>query len=192
MHEPFRGSDAITHGLLTRGQLAGRRWQRLLPDVYVHHEAVPDHTMWCAAALLYLPPGSAISHESATSLHGVGLQDRREPLRVTATIPAAKRVRAVDRLSIHRGDLLPGDMVRRRGLITTGPLRTAFDLGRGPDAHRAVIALDALLNRGVIRLPALEKSVPAVAGRPGVARFRRAVALAPGRAPSRRWKHRCG
>lgn len=55
---PFRASAAIADGILTRAMLRGSAWQRLLPDVYVHQDALlaPDHRLWCDAVALLLPP----------------------------------------------------------------------------------------------------------------------------------------
>ncbi|MFI6128008.1 hypothetical protein [Micromonospora sp. NPDC051141] len=60
---PFRGSRAVSEGLLTWTMLRGPTWVRLLPDVYVHRHGyrVDDHRMWCEAVALRLPPGAVLA-----------------------------------------------------------------------------------------------------------------------------------
>lgn len=65
---PFRSSAAMAEGLVTRGALRGRSWQRLLPDVYVHSDLPIDHRVWCTAVGLTLPAGSAVGGPSAAHL----------------------------------------------------------------------------------------------------------------------------
>ncbi|MFI7603693.1 hypothetical protein ACIBTV_01040 [Micromonospora sp. NPDC049366] len=67
----FRGSDAVRRGLLTRHQLRGASWIRLLHDVYADARLDRDHRLTCQAALLRLPPTAVIAGPSAAYLHGV-------------------------------------------------------------------------------------------------------------------------
>jgi very-short-patch-repair endonuclease len=53
---PFRGSVAVQRGLLTRGQLYGPRYRRLLPDVYVLVGTKLDLTTRSRAAYLHVAP----------------------------------------------------------------------------------------------------------------------------------------
>jgi hypothetical protein len=81
---PFRGSAAIADGLLTRAQLRGRAWRRLLADVYVHRDTTLDHRTWCEAVALTLPTGAAVGGLSAAYLWGVDLLPRDAPVAVVA------------------------------------------------------------------------------------------------------------
>lgn len=67
----FRGSDAVRRGLLTRHQLRGASWVRLLHDVYADARLDRDHGLACRAAVLRLPPEAAIAGPSAAYLLGV-------------------------------------------------------------------------------------------------------------------------
>jgi hypothetical protein len=67
---PFRGSDAIKAGLITRAMLRGPGWHRLFRDIYVRADSLDD-VAWCLAAALLLPKGGAISGSSAALLWGV-------------------------------------------------------------------------------------------------------------------------
>ncbi|TCB99007.1 DUF559 domain-containing protein [Micromonospora zingiberis] len=67
----FRGSEATRDGLLTRHQLRGASWVRLMQDVYADARLDRDHELRCRAACLRLPPGVVIAGPSAAYLHGI-------------------------------------------------------------------------------------------------------------------------
>lgn len=175
---PFRGSTAVTDGQLSWTMLRGPAWRRLLPDVYVHREGyrADDHRMWCDAVALRLPPGAAIAGPSAGYLWGVDLLDRDAP--VTVLLPRTARLRAHARLRVVRSVLPEADRTRFGGLPVTTPLRTAFDLGRQAPRVSALIAMDALLHRRVVRLAALRAYAEAHPGWPGLSLLREVLALA--------------
>jgi len=150
---PFRGRVAVASGLVSRRQLAGPAWRRLLPDVYAHVDAPLDRLAWCQAAALLLPPGGAISGRSAALLFGADVLPLDAPVEVTVPRPAAMRQHA--RLVVRRAVLPPYEVTRRNGLPATTPVRTAFDLARQPDLVEAVVGVDALLYRRVVKLEQL-------------------------------------
>ncbi|MDP9796651.1 hypothetical protein J2S43_005163 [Catenuloplanes nepalensis] len=168
---PFRGSDAVASGLITRRQLNTAAWRRLFHDIYIRAAefAPSDHRMWCEAAALTLPAGAAISGPSAVFLWGAGSPHKRAP--VTATIPRTRSLRSQERLTITRGKLLPEDRDSLAGIPVTNPARTAFDVGRLPDRHQAIMALDALLFRKLVTLEQLTALAKARTGWRGVALF---------------------
>jgi Protein of unknown function (DUF559)/AbiEi antitoxin C-terminal domain len=173
---PFRGSVAVARGLITQGQLAGPAWRRLFHDVYLYAEAPVDDLARCHAAALILPPGGALSHESAASLFGVNAMPIGPP-RVHVTVPIRCRMRPQPGLVVHRRCLPAVDVARRGGLPVTAPARLAFDLGRHEDRVRAVVGLDALLYQRVLRPHALPDVAADRCGWPGVGRFREAATL---------------
>lgn len=69
MSSPFRGSDAIASGLLSRGQL---RWNytALHPDVYVAKGIERTLAVNTHAAALWVP-GSIVAGRAAAGVHGV-------------------------------------------------------------------------------------------------------------------------
>lgn len=69
-------------------------------------------------------------------------------------------------------------MTRFGGLPVTTPLRTAFDLGRQPPRTEAVVAVDALLNRRLVKSAALGDYLTAHPGWPGAALLRGVLGLA--------------
>jgi hypothetical protein len=171
---PFLGSAAITAGLVTPTQLRDSRFRRLFRDVYVDRSATVDHRTLCRAAALLLPPGAALSHRSAAYLHGADVLARDQPVEVTA--PGGLRRRAG--LNVVRSPLAPGDLSRRGGLPVTSALRTGFDLARGRDLVAAVVGLDALLYRQVVRPDRLLAYVTGHVTWNGSGAARRALSLA--------------
>ncbi|WP_320065871.1 DUF559 domain-containing protein [Micromonospora sp. RTGN7] len=175
---PFSGSRAVAAGLVTWRMLRGPSWCRLLPDIYVHVDGYreDDHRMWCDAVALTLPGGAAISGLSAAFLWGVDLLPPASP--VFVTLPGTARRRSTPRVSVNQRSLSTQDVTRFAGLpVTTGSC-TAFDLGRRLPRTDALVAMDALLHRRVVGLPALAGYLDAHLGWPGTAQLRELLGLA--------------
>ncbi|MEV0273909.1 DUF559 domain-containing protein [Hamadaea sp. NPDC050747] len=150
---PFRAADAIEAGLLTRRQLSGRTWARLLPGVYAYAEIPLDHRVWCEAAALVLPKGGAIGGLSALHLWGVRGLD--PPPLVTVLIGEDDRVAPHPQLVVKRGAVPMRDVTSVLGLPVTTPERTAFDLARLLPRTDALVCLDALLHQHKVSLSRL-------------------------------------
>lgn len=152
---PFRGRDAVARGLLTRQMLRGCSWRRLMNDVYVAADSYDpdDHRMWCAAVALTLKSGDAIDRHSAAYLWGVDLLPPAAAVSVSAMRSASAWPHP--RRTIVRARLLPGDIATLASIPVTTPVRTAFDLGRQPHRVHALIALDAMCHRRLVRLSEL-------------------------------------
>ncbi|MFY1687954.1 DUF559 domain-containing protein [Plantactinospora sp. WMMB782] len=175
---PFSARTAVAEGLLTRSMLRGPAWRRLLPDIYVHRDGFRpgDHRMWCDAVALALPPGAAIGGLSAAYLWGVDLLPRDAP--VSVLVPGANRPRARPRVRYALANLPAGDVTRFAGLPVTTPLRTAFDLGRRAPRTEAVVAVDALLYRRLVKPAALADCLAVRPGWPRVPLLREVLGLA--------------
>ncbi|WP_422773171.1 DUF559 domain-containing protein [Plantactinospora sp. WMMC1484] len=175
---PFSARAAVAEGLISRSMLRGPAWHRLLPDVYVHRDGyrADDHRMWCDAVGLTLPPGAAIGGLSAAYLWGVRLVARESP--VAVLLPGNSRPRSHPRVRYTLARLTAGDVTRFAGLPVTTPLRTAFDLGRKAPRTEAVVAVDALLNRRLVKPAALSDYLAEHPGWPGVALLRKVLGLA--------------
>ncbi|WP_431880452.1 DUF559 domain-containing protein [Micromonospora chalcea] len=175
---PFRGSRAVSEGLLTWTMLRGQAWIRLLPDVYVHRDGyrADDHRMWCEAVALRLLPGAVLAGRSAAWLFGAYVLPRDAP--VTVLLPTAARLRPHPRLRLVRSPLPERDRTLVGGLPVTTPLRTAFDLGRQGSLAEALVAVEALLRRRAVKLPALRAYAAARPGWPGAPLLREVLALA--------------
>lgn len=171
---PFRGSEAIRRGLLTRHQLHGRAWRRLFPDIYISSRMEMTHRRWCEAALLYAGSDAVIAGRSAAYVMGVDLLSAAdEP--VTVVVPAAQRPRPHPHVVIIHTDLADSDILRWRIPMTT-PQRTAFDLARLLDFEDAVIALDALTHRKLVTLNEIRSYALVSRSLPGRRRVARVLA----------------
>ncbi|MBB5871419.1 hypothetical protein F4553_004798 [Allocatelliglobosispora scoriae] len=169
---PFRGSDAIARGLLTRGMLRSSAWRRLYRDVYVHEEIAIDHRVSCEAAALLLPPGAAVAGLSAAHVWGV------TPLPVgdvTVIVPRGQNMRVQPGIEVRRGALPPSDIVSPLGFPVTSALRTAFDLARELPPTEAVIVLDTFLKKQRINQARLADYLDARPSWPGVKAARTAL-----------------
>ncbi|MFI7212365.1 endonuclease domain-containing protein [Micromonospora maritima] len=158
--------------------LRGPTWIRLLPDVYVHRDGyrADDHRLWCEAVALRLPPGAAPAGRSAAWLFGADLLGRDAP--VTVLLPHPARLRPHPRLSVARSPLPDRDRTRFGGLPVTTTLRTAFDLGRQGSSVDALVAVDGLLRRRVVKLAALRAYAADRPGWPGAPLLREVLTLA--------------
>jgi very-short-patch-repair endonuclease len=141
---PFRGSVAVQRGLLTRGQLYGPRYRRLLPDVYVLVGTKLDLTTRSRAAYLHVAPrGGVLAGYSAAELLGRGCALRR----VSAEVLVPRDVRRRSDLLVRRGTVPRSEVVSAGGCRVTCPVRTAWDLARRLPLVDAVVAVDALARR---------------------------------------------
>ncbi|HYW27051.1 MAG TPA: DUF559 domain-containing protein [Terriglobales bacterium] len=173
---PFRGSDAVRSGLLSKRQLESGAWRRLLKDVYVHQDVELPHRMRCRAVAMVLPPGAAISGASAGHLLGADTVTAADPVEVT--VPRELRMPSHPGVRTRYSALQRDDVLCMDGIPATMPVRTAFDLARGRGLDEAVVAVDALIY--VCRIEADEIAAYAGAGRSrwhGVGRIGRVLAL---------------
>jgi hypothetical protein len=174
-HAPFVGRDAISNGLLTRRQLAGDTWRRLLPDIYAWSELPVDHPMRCLAVGLFLRGRGAVSGRDAAALWGADTLVRGAPIEVTVPEPA--RFRAPDGLVVVRSPLPSDDVGARAGVPVTSPGRTAFDVARRLPLIEAIVVVDAMLAARLLTPADLAASALARPGWPGLPRLRRVLEL---------------
>ena len=83
----FRGSAAVTRGLLTPNQLRGPAWRRLFEDVYVHVDRPVSHALRARAAAAMVVPGSVVTGHSAAVLWGVDLAGPEDAVELTSLRP---------------------------------------------------------------------------------------------------------
>jgi AbiEi antitoxin C-terminal domain/Protein of unknown function (DUF559) len=185
---PFVGSDAVACGLLTPEQLRGKRWRRVLRDVYVPRELPDSPRLRAAAVALVLPPGAAVSGRSAVWVHGGDVLRRGEALEVTVSREAWYLRRPG--LVVRQAALPDDECELVDGLLVTTPARTAFDLARRPapgdrqQLTRAVVALDALAHLGCVRMPEVQALADRHPGWRGIRRIGAVLALVEPRAES--------
>ncbi len=146
---PFRASEAVASGRITRGRLAGPSTTRLYPDVHQLTESVagPDDLIGrTREAVLYVrgePP--VVGGYAAAELHGADIAPRGTPVEL---IVGPRRVRPRPGLTIRRDVLDADDVVAIGDLLVTTPERTAWDLVRRLGFTDGVVALDALARVG--------------------------------------------
>lgn len=138
MDDIFRGSEAVSAGLLTRG--AQRyNFTRILPDIYVPAATQPSLRDRTIAASLWSRGTGVIAGRAAAALHGAQWIDDRTPVEMIRRCPRPPRG-----IIVRNETIRPDEITSVDGIPVTTPARTAFDLARHlPRAH-AVIALDAL------------------------------------------------
>ena len=142
--EPFRGSEVVSGGLLTPGELRGPRFRRLFPDVYLSADVPADlNARARAAALLVGWRGGVVAGWAATEL----LVAHCAPTDAPVDLLVDFNVRAQPGLRIRRGAARPDEVRERDGCRVTSFLRTAYDLGRWCELADAVVAVDALAAR---------------------------------------------
>ncbi len=171
--------------MLTRRQLQGPTWRRLLRDVYADARLPVDHGLFIAAAQLVIPPGVAIAGRSAAWLRGADqLIDAVDPVQVL--VRRAERFGPVAGLRIVTANDVPTtDVESDRGVLLTTPGRTATDVARwSKDLVEAVVALDAMLAAGAVRPNQLAAAVAALSVGHRHHTAMRAASLSDGRSES--------
>ena len=174
-HAPFVGCKAVADGLVTRRQLAGDAWRRMLPDIYAWSRLRLDHRMWCRAAGLFLHGRGVVSGRDAAALFGADAVVRGAPIEVT--VPEPVRIRAPGGLVVVRSPLPAGDVDGWAGVPVTTPVRTAFDVARRLPIIEAVVTVDAMLAARLVTPAGLEATAAARPGWPGLRQLRRVVEL---------------
>lgn len=159
----FRGSTAIAAGQVTAHQLRSSAWRRLFPDVYACASLHVTHELLAVAVTRLLVPGAVASGRTAAVLWGVELAGPDDD--VECTVAARTSAGAVAGVRRTRRSLSPADITSRRGIPTTTPLRTALDLSRIRPVDDAVIALDRLLNPGLVFADEVRAAADGLTGR---------------------------
>lgn len=161
MDDVFVGSEALSSGLLTRGQL---RWnyRPIYPDVYVSRASRPSLAQRTVAAWLWSRRRGVVAGLAASALHGAQVSESADV-----------------ELIWRSGRPPPGIVVRRQrveadeiadiaGLPVTTPARTALDLARHAQRDEAVAGLDALAYATGLTLSSVQPLVDRYRGCRGV------------------------
>ncbi|MGC5032426.1 endonuclease domain-containing protein [Micromonospora sp. DT229] len=173
----FRGSHAISRGLLTRNDLRSSAWRPLFRDVYADAQLPVTHRTRCTAAGRWLiPAGAAIAGRSAAVLHGCAHTTFDDTVEVL--VPRGRSAGPAAGLRVHRGPVDDGDIVDRAGTPVTSPERTCWDVASWLDLVEAVVVIDALLATGLTEVSTLRGYALARVGRRGWRAMLRAVDLA--------------
>jgi very-short-patch-repair endonuclease len=193
LRSPFRGSVAVASGVLTPSVLAGPRFRRLFPDVYVCAEVEPDLAVRSFAAAVLVGDRGVVGGCSAAELLGASCA----PLAAPAEVVVPGRRRAPPGLVVRVEKVPSAERWRVRAAAVTSPVRTALDLACRVPLVEAVVGVDALAHRfgfpphdvircaydhpgrrGAARLPRVVKLARPAAESPMETRIRLAIVLA--------------
>lgn len=136
---PFLGTEALAAGRLNRYQLR-TRYDAVFRNVYVPRGTTLTPVDKAVAAWLWSGRQATAVGLSAAALHGALWIDAKHPAELNQ--PSRSQPSGI---LIHSDTLADDETCRVRGIRTTTPARTAFDLGRNRGLTRAVIRVDALL-----------------------------------------------
>ena len=84
--EPFRGSEAVAAGRVTRGLLRSSRFTRVFPDVYVPAGVEIDHRVRSLAALVLVGERGVLAGDSAATVLGAPCAPWSTPAEVLGRI----------------------------------------------------------------------------------------------------------
>lgn len=135
---PFRGSEALEHGRLSRHQLR-THYRPVFPDVYLPKAVVPTLRQRTIAAYLWSQRDGVVTGLAAAAFHGSKWIDQAVDVEMLYRNPRAPRG-----IVVRREFLLEGEFRIAHGMALTAPARTCFDLARQGDVGTAVARVDAL------------------------------------------------
>jgi hypothetical protein len=148
--EAFRGSQALSEGVITRRQLQHAR--RLFRDVYADPALDPTHTVRSFAVQRFLLPQGVITGASAAYLYGIRIMADDRPVEAVVPVPHGPIKGVVQ----HHGPMDPGEVVDRHGIRLTTPVRACWDLTLHRDLSEAVVFVDQFLHSGLVSSAELE------------------------------------
>ncbi|KQH80222.1 hypothetical protein AO501_28665 [Mycobacterium gordonae] len=138
MASVFRGSEALTSGGLTRGQLRWR-YRRIRPDIYLPKGASRTLRDNICAAWLWSGRKGIVAGRAAAAMHGARWVDDFAPVELLGPFNHPP-----PGVIVRRERILAEEVTELAGIPVTTPVRTAFDLGRHLPRNMAISHLDAL------------------------------------------------
>jgi hypothetical protein len=139
------------------------------------------HLLACAAVLLSLHPGPALSHASAARLHGVLVPSSTDS---DVRLTDGDQWRSGRGYRVTRAQLPTDDVEAWLGFAVTSIPRTLVDCAREWSQLDSVVAMDRSMQRKLVTRDQLRDAVLSARHRPGVAAAARALGLSDGRAES--------
>jgi hypothetical protein len=186
--ELFVGSHAVAEGLLTKRQVEGGLYRRVLRNVYAEPHLVHDHRLRARAAALLMPPEAAVGGRSAAAWFGAPFSSASDP--VLVVVPRDCRWRGPRGVQVHRTDLGEQETwTTDDGVRLTSVRRTAWEIATLETTMSAIPLLDgmvrdAVLNDGELTRAALAHEFTVRRGRWGSRRAQFHLALVDWRAMS--------
>jgi AbiEi antitoxin C-terminal domain len=178
MRDPFIGTEAISEGRLTRGQL---RWRHTLVQrgVYLANDAEATLHASTLAAWLCTGRKGVIAGRAAAALHGARWVDASTPIEIIA-----EHTRRRAAVIVHEERIASDEITYLGELPVTSPVRTALDIARHLPRDIAVPHLDALAAATGVTFDEVIALAQRYRGARGVRRARAALALMDGGAQS--------
>ena len=173
-HGAVSFGQAVAAGLSRHAvahRVATDRWRRVLPRTYVVvGRDAGDLTRW-AAALLWAPEGSALSHGTAAVVHGLPVLAPGGGTELT--VPGRAQPTPLPGIVLHRPRrwLEPVDLGVVNGLTVTSRARCAVELAAQLPPRRRAGFLIACLQQRRITLPELHAAAARLPLDRGVAGF---------------------
>jgi Protein of unknown function (DUF559) len=175
---PFRGTEALSAGLVTPHQLR-TRFESIHRNVYIPRGQQLTPVTRAIAAWLWSGRTAAVAGLSAAALHRTRWID--------AWLPAELNRQGRDKahgIILHSDALWDDETCVRDGIRMTTPARTAFDLGRRKGFTTAVIRLDALVHATGLKVADVDLLADRHRGARGLVQLRRVLPMADGGAES--------
>jgi Protein of unknown function (DUF559) len=175
---PFRGTDALAAGLVTRHRLR-TDFEMVHRNVYIPRGKKLTPVTRAIAAWLWSGRSATLAGLSAAALHRAAWIDD--------WLPAELNRRSRDKahgIILHSDTLDDDEAYARDGILLTTPARTAFDLGRRKGLTAAVIRLDALMHATELKAVDVELLADRHRGVRGLVQLRQALLMVDGGAES--------
>jgi AbiEi antitoxin C-terminal domain len=178
MWQPFVGAEAISEGILTRGQL---RWNftAVHPGVYVSSSAERTVFLNTVSAWLWTNRKGIVAGRAAAAMHGAKWIDASTPIEMIA-----EHTRRRAGVIVHEERIAADEITYIGELPVTTPARTALDIARHLPRDAAVVHLDALAAATGVTFADTVALIDKYRGARGIRRARTALALMDGGAES--------
>ena len=179
LRRPFRHTDAISRGALTRHHLVDGSYRPLFPGVSVDGRVVVTMELRATGAVLARPRG-VVAGRAAAAVWDV---DDASPDTTVDLLLDVGGVRSCSGVRLRRDVLCEDEVARVDALRVTSPARTALDLARWLPPAEAVVLLDALGRRTSLEVAAVRALADRHAGERGVAQVEAVLGWVDPRSP---------
>lgn len=177
MDTPFLGTEALAAGRVSRRAL--KRHCAIYRNVYLPRDGALTAELRAEAAWLWSDRLATVGGLSAAALLGTRWIDPESPAELFRT-----NGKPVSGIVIHRDILHSREFGLVRGIPTTTPARTGFDLGRRRGRVQALVRVDALANQTGVTAAEIARLLPRHPGVRGLVQLREILELMDGGAES--------
>lgn len=171
MDDAFVGSEALSHGKLTRYQLVSG-FRAIYPNIYLARHTTPSLRIRSEAAWLWSRRRGVLAGLAAAALHGADWIDDNEPVELIW-----RNQHAPKGILTRNLRLADDEIVYVAGLPVTSLARTAFDLPWQVPLGEGVARLDALMRATTFSVEDVLLLAKRYEGARGLPRLRKALPL---------------